>query len=354
MGTPRTDHETTRFASRKEAERGGAQRRCAVNQADRDRSRAHEALVRATGRGLRATVVGIVASTALAVVKIVSGLLGNSYALIADGIESMLDIMSSVVVWGSLKIAAQPANERHPYGYGKAEPLGALAVATALLGAAVGISIISIREIHTPHHAPEPFTLAVLVGVVVTKEIMFRILYRIGKSIGSRALQTDAWHHRSDSLTSIAAFIGISIALAAGKGWESADDWAALFAAGVIAFNGSRLFHSAWREILDVAPPEDTIERIRSIAADVHSVTGIDKCRVRRSGLSLFVDIHVEVDGQLPVRTGHDIAHEVKDALLSSDLGIIDAVVHIEPGTAEEIHVRNAPDQGPSSTISAA
>lgn len=292
---------------------------------------AHLALAKATGRGIRATRAGIVASAALAVVKILSGVLGNSYALIADGIESMLDIMSSMIVWGSLKIAAQPANERFPYGYGKAEPLGALAVATALLGAAVGITIQSAREIHTPHHAPEPFTLVVLVCVVVSKEIMFRVLYRIGQSIGSRALQTDAWHHRSDSLTSIAAFIGISIALLAGKGFESADDWAALFAAGVIAFNGSRLFRSAWREILDVSPPEETVERVREVAGKVESVAKIDKCKVRRSGLSLFVDIHVVVDGGLPVRTGHDIAHRVKDALMASGLGVLDAAVHIEP-----------------------
>lgn len=292
---------------------------------------AQEALAKATGRGIRATRAGIVASAALAVVKILSGVVGNSYALIADGIESMIDIMSSLIVWGSMKIAAQPANERFPYGYGKAEPLGALAVATALLGAAVGITIQSIREIHTPHHAPEPFTLVVLVCVVLSKEVMFRVLYRIGESIGSRALQTDAWHHRSDSLTSIAAFIGIAIALLAGKGFESADDWAALFAAGVIAFNGSRLFRSAWREILDVSPPEATVERVRTIAGAVESVAKIDKCKVRRSGLSLFVDIHVVVDGELPVRTGHDIAHRVKDALLSSGLGILDAAVHIEP-----------------------
>jgi len=267
----------------------------------------------------------------LAVVKVVSGVLGNSYALIADGIESMVDVMSSIAVWGGLKIAAQPANERHPYGYGKAESLAALAVAVALLGAAVGIAIQSIREIMTPHHVPEPFTLAVLIGVVVTKEWMFRALSRTGKSIGSQAMQTDAWHHRSDSLTSMAAFLGISIALLAGEGYESADDWAALFAAGVIAVNGTRLFRSALNEVLDVAPPAEIVHRVRAIAAAVPGVAEIDKCRVRKSGLALFVDIHVVVDGSLPVREGHAIAHRVKSALLASDLGILDAALHIEP-----------------------
>ena len=290
------------------------------------------ALAEAASRGIHATVWGIVASTMLAAVKVIAGILGNSYALIADGIESVLDIMSSMVVWGSLRIAAQPANERYPYGYGKAEPLAALAVATALLGAAAGIAIQSIREIRTPHHIPAPWTLAVLIGVVVTKEVMFRILVRVGASIGSKAMQTDAWHHRSDSLTSIAAFIGISIALYAGKGYESADDWAALFASGVIAFNGVRLFRSALTEILDVSPPPELIAEVRQIAGAIPGVIGLDKCRVRSSGLILFIDLHVVVDRNLTVARGHEISHQVKDALLASKLGIRDVTIHIEPG----------------------
>jgi cation diffusion facilitator family transporter len=282
-------------------------------------------------RGVRATVRGILASSVLGVVKIVAGILGNSYALIADGVESMLDIISSIVVWGGLEIAVQPPNERHPYGYGKAEPLAALVVAAALLTAAVGIAIQSIREIRTPHHMPEPFTLVVLVAVVVTKEMMFRFLRRTGESIGSRALETDAWHHRSDSLTSIAAFLGISVALTFGEGYESADDWAALFASAVILYSGVRFFRSAWREVLDVAPPTERLERIRELAMEVDDVLGVDKCRARRSGLGLFVEIHVIVHADLSVRVGHEIGHRVKDRLIESDLGILDVSVHIEP-----------------------
>lgn len=285
----------------------------------------------ATAKGIRATLWGIVASTVLAIVKVVSGFLGNSYALIADGIESMLDIISSVVVLGSLQVAAQPADERHPYGYGKAEPLAALAVATALLGAAVAITVQSIREILMPHYLPKPFTLVVLVVVVASKELLFRKLIDTGEEIGSSAMKTDAWHHRSDALTSIAAFLGIGVALVGGPGYEAADDWAALFAAGVIAFNGTRLFRGAWREILDAAPPRETVNRVRAIAGGLDQVKAIDKCLVRRSGLMLFVDIHVVVDGDLSVREGHDIAHRVKDALLEADLGVLDVQVHIEP-----------------------
>ena len=289
------------------------------------------ALTAAAAKGVKATVWGIVASAFLAVVKILSGIIGNSYALIADGIESVLDIMSSMVVWGSLRIASQPTTERYPFGYGKAEPLAAMVVATVLLGGGAGIVIQSVSEIRTPHHMPEPFTLAVLIGVIVSKEIMFRVLHNTGESIGSKAMQTDAWHHRSDSLTSLAALIGISIALYMGEGYESADDWAALFAAGVIGFNGIKLFRSGWREVLDVAEPPELIARIREVASGVPRVCGIEKCRVRRSGLALYIDLHVLVDGDISVREGHDIAHFVKDALLESSLGVQDVTVHIEP-----------------------
>jgi cation diffusion facilitator family transporter len=295
-----------------------------------------ETLVDAAGRGSRATAWGIIASIVLAAVKIVGGILGNSYALIADGVESMLDIMSSLVVLGSLRISTQPPNEQFPYGFGKAEPLSALLVATALLAAAIGIAVQSIREILTPHHAPAAFTLVILVGVVITKEVMYRLLFRTGEAIGSKAMQTDAWHHRSDSLTSIAAFVGISIALFAGEGYESADDWAALVAAAVIAFNGSRLFKSAWREVLDAAPPLEVTDNVRTVAEGVEGVIEIEKCRVRKSGLGMFVDIHVVVDGAMSVRRGHDLSHHVKDRLIQDVAGIQDVLVHIEPSDEGE------------------
>lgn len=288
-------------------------------------------LADAADRGKRATVWGILASTVLAAIKVVSGVLGNSYALIADGVESVLDIISSLVVWGSLKISTQPPNEQFPYGYGKVEPLSALVVSVVLMAAAIGISVQSIREILTPHHAPAPFTLIVLILVVITKEIMFRTLHKTGQEIGSGAMQTDAWHHRSDSLTSAAAFIGISIALYAGKGYEAADDWAALLAAGVIAFNGVRLFRSAWTEVLDSAPPKEIVDQVRMEASTVNGVVKIEKCRIRKSGLGMFIEIHVEVDGAISVYEGHLLSHRVKDRLIQRFQSVQDVVVHVEP-----------------------
>jgi cation diffusion facilitator family transporter len=276
-------------------------------------------------------VAAICTSAVLGAVKVTAGVVGHSYALIADGVESLIDIASGLAVWGGLRVSATDPNHRFPYGYGKAEALAGLMIAFVLVVTAAGLAVQSVREIITPHHSPEPWTLAVLVVVVAVKELLYRRLSKTAGEIGSRAIESDAWHHRSDAITSLAAFVGIAIALWGGAGYESADDWAALVACALIAFNGWRLLRGSLAEVLDAAPTDDTLERVRTAAGAVQGVTGIDDCRARRSGLGWLVDIHVEVDGALPVREGHRIAHDVKDALLAADLGVLDALVHIEP-----------------------
>jgi cation diffusion facilitator family transporter len=283
-------------------------------------------------RGRRAALVATASGTLLAAVKIGAGLAGNSYALIADGVESFLDIFSSLVVWGGLRIAARPPDDNHPYGHGKAEALAGLAVALTLLLVAVALAVQSVREILTPHHAPAPFTLAVLAGVVLVKETLFAWVSRIARELRSTALEADAWHHRSDSLTSAAAFLGISLALAGGKGWESLDDWAALFACAVIGFNGVRLARLAVADVMDTAAPAEVESGIRETARRVPGVLDVDKCFARKSGPGWLVDLHVVVDGKLPVTEGHRIGHAVQRALRESNLGILDVLVHVEPG----------------------
>jgi cation diffusion facilitator family transporter len=278
-------------------------------------------------------VFGLVVSAVLAVIKVVTGLAGGSYALVADGIESALDIFSALLVWSGLRVSGSAPTERFPYGQGKAEHLAALAAATMLLAAAVGIAWGALREVFVVHQAPAFFTLPVLAGVIVGKEMTYRILRSKGRELGSQALSTDAWHHRSDALTSLAALVGISIALIGGDDFASADDWAALAACGVIAWNAVRLLRSAVQDVLDVAAPEEVHERIRQLARAVPGVGGVDVLRVRRSGLVFLVDIHVEVDGDLPVREGHAIAHRVKNRVLQSELPVLDVLVHIEPKT---------------------
>ena len=268
---------------------------------------------------------------ALAITKISAGVFGNAYALIADGIESLLDIGGSLVIWGGLKFAARPPDETHPYGHGKAEPVAAAVVAAGVIAAAVGLAIASVREIRVPHHAPAAFTLAVLVVVIGAKEILFRTVNRLGRKVESTAVQTDAWHHRADALTSIAAFIGISIALIGGRGWESADDYAALFACAVIATNGMILLWPALNEILDTAPRGNLCAPIREAAARVPGVVGVEKCLVRKMGLQFYVDLHLRVDGEITVRDGHDIAHDVKETIRATNPRIVDVLVHVEP-----------------------
>jgi cation diffusion facilitator family transporter len=281
--------------------------------------------------GARVALAGMIVNVLLAAAKITAGLLGDSYVLIADGIESALDIGGSAVIWGGLKFASRPPDATHPYGHGKAEPLAAGIVAVGVIIAAIGLAIQSVREIFMPHHAPAPFTLIVLIVVIVVKEFLYRSVIRLGKNVESTAVQTDAWHHRADAMTSIAAFVGISISLIGGERWHSADAWAALFACAVIAANGYRLLFPALHEMLDTAPRGEIVATIKKAAASVPGVLEVEKCLVRKMGLSFYVDLHVRVDGGISVRDGHHIAHRVKDAIKLTDSRIADVLVHVEP-----------------------
>lgn len=275
---------------------------------------------------------GIALNAVLAAVKFAGGVFGNTYALIADAAESLLDILTSALVWAGFRVAARPPDENHPYGHGKAEALAALLVALFVFFMAGWVAWHAVSEIRTPHHAPEWWTLLVLAGVVLVKLWFSRRMEAAGETVGSTALGAEAMHHWSDAMTSAAAFAGIAVALWGGPGWETADDWAALFACVVIAFNGFRMLAKAQRDIMDEAVSRDFDREVRAIALRVPGVQALDKCRVRKSGLSHIVDIQVRVDGTLTVREGHDIAHAVKDALIASvSHAITDVSVHIEP-----------------------
>ena len=282
----------------------------------------------------RLVLRGIGLNVGLAIVKITGGVLGNTYALIADGAESTLDVLSSSFVWAGIRVAGRPPDADHPYGHGKAEPLAALFVAAIVFSMAGWVAAGSIREIITPHEAPRWWTLLVLAGVVVTKFWMSKRLNAAGKAQDSTALDVEASHHWSDAVTSCAAFIGISIALLAGKGWEDADDWAALAACLVIGFNGFRMLMKALRDVMDTAVPATFEDELRAIALEVDGVQSLHKVRVRKSGLSYLVDLQIRVDGGMTVRKGHEIAHAVKDALIASvQHRISDVIVHVEPAS---------------------
>ena len=282
-------------------------------------------------RSLRATFLGLAANVALTVVKFLAGVFGHSQALIADAVESLADIFSSIIVWRGLVVAETPPDDDHPYGHGKAEPLAAAIVSAMLLLAAGLIAFHSLAGILEPRVAPSPWTLIILVVVIAVKESLFRFVLRESETVSSSAVETDAWHHRSDAITSAAAFVGISISLIGGKGYEQADNWAALAASCVIAFNGWRLLRPAFNELMDRAPDRELIEQIRAIAKSIPGVDDIDKCHVRKMGYQFFVDIHVVVDPQMTVERSHGIGHGVKDKLRAEIPSVRDVLVHIEP-----------------------
>jgi cation diffusion facilitator family transporter len=280
---------------------------------------------------LTAAVVGLGVNILLVAAKLAAGILGNSYALIADAVESSTDVFASVVVWAGLRISQRPASEDYPYGYGKAEPLTVAIVALLLLGAAFGIATAAVREIVTPHHSPAPWTLAVLLGVVVIKESLFRTVLKVSAETDSSLLAADAWHHRSDALTSAAAFIGISVALWGGPGWESADDWAALLAAGIIGANGVRFLRLATQALMDRQPEPEVLVAILQAAQAVPGVKALEKLRVRRAAERLYVDLHVQADPGLSLYEAHALGGRVKAEIRARVSRVCDVLIHMEP-----------------------
>ena len=280
---------------------------------------------------VKATYFSIVGNTSLAIIKGLAGYFGNSYALIADAIESTADIFASFLVLFGLKYANRPADENHPYGHGRAEPLITFLVVGFLITSATIIAYESILHISTPHSLPNPFVLLVLLPIIIWKEISFRIVIKKSKETNSSSLKADAWHHRSDAITSIAALIGISIALLGGKGYESADDWAALFASGFILYNSYLIFRPALGEIMDEHKYDDQVELIRKVSLNVPGIIDTEKCFIRKAGMKYHVELHTRVDASITVKDGHDLAHILKDKLRSEIPELGHVLIHIEP-----------------------
>jgi cation diffusion facilitator family transporter len=276
----------------------------------------------------------------LGAAKFAAGIFGHSHALIADATESFADVFNSLVVWRGLVVAATPPDEEHPYGHSKAEPLAAAFGAVTLLAAAIWIAGKGTWDIYESlhprifHYHHEPlrwFTLLILVVVIVVKEGLFRFVIGEGEATDNSAVKTDAWHHRSDAITSAGAFIGIGIALIGGENFSWADDAAAIFCAVIIGINGWLLLRPALSELMDKAADREIIEKIRQIATDTTGVERVEKCFARKAGHLYFVEMHLEVDPQMTVLRSHEIAHAVKDKIRETMPEVSDVLVHIEP-----------------------
>jgi len=280
---------------------------------------------------IKATYFSIISNTLLAGIKLTSGILGNSYALIADGIESTTDIFSSFFVLIGFKYAQRPPDENHPYGHSRIEPLITFLVVAFLVTSATVIAYESIVNIQVPHKVPEPWTLIVLGIIIIWKELSYRYVLKKNKKINSSSLKADAWHHRSDAITSVTAFIGISIALFFGQGYETADDWAALFASTFILYNAYLIFRPALGEIMDEHRYDDVVEQIRTLSLSVQGIKGTEKCFVRKAGMKYLVELHVIVDGKITVAQGHLLAHNLQDKIQQEFPEISHITTHVEP-----------------------
>jgi cation diffusion facilitator family transporter len=286
---------------------------------------------------IKATYFSIVGNICLAIIKGLAGFFGNSYALIADAIESTTDIFSSLLVLFGIKYSNRPADENHPYGHGRAEPLVTFLVVGFLITSATIIAYESISNIGTPHELPKSWTLFILGAIIIWKEYSFRLVIKRSKETNSSSLRADAWHHRSDAITSVAAFIGISIALILGKGYESADDWAALFASGFILYNSYLIFRPALGEIMDEHLNHDLVDMIRNVSHQVEGIVDTEKCFIRKAGMQYHVDLHAIVDANITVKEGHELAHKLKDTLRQEIPELGHVLIHVEPNDELEI-----------------
>jgi cation diffusion facilitator family transporter len=280
---------------------------------------------------IRTVFFSIVSNTILAIIKYLSGTYGHSYALIADSMESLIDIVSSSLLLIAMRYASKKPNREYPYGYGKAESLMTIVSIFFIFMCGVTIFMQGLQNIFTHHQSPEPFTLYVLGIIIAWKEGCFQYVYYRANKIQSTALRAEAWHHRSDAFTSIAAFIGIAIAIWMGPGYEHADDWAALVAACAIFYNVYTLISPAFHEILDGNMYQDVIDNLCQIALSVEGVLKTEKCYIRKSGMTYHAELHIQVSPELTVFEGHNIAHAVKRKALEELPQLKTLVTHIEP-----------------------
>jgi cation diffusion facilitator family transporter len=284
-------------------------------------------------QGMRAARAGMIANAVLALLKGTAGVLGNSFALVADAVESLGDILGSLVVWSGLRVSAQDADSDHPYGHGKAEPIAAALVGLMLVLAGAGIVFRAIQWMFRPHAVPAAWTLVVLVLVIAIKEGFFRRVIRLAADLGSHVVAADAWHHRSDAISSAAAFVGVGIAVLGGATWYWADEAAAVVAGLLIAFNGGRILRPALHDLMDGAPDAELVHRVRTLAEAVEGVHSTEKLMARRVGTRIWIDLHVHADPEMSLHEAHELSGMVKSAIRRELPVVENVLVHMEPSS---------------------
>ncbi len=278
-----------------------------------------------------AVLFGLFSNLALIAIKAVAGILGNSFALLADAVESATDALSSLFLWLGLRYAQRPPDENHPYGHGRLEPLLTFLVVAFLLGSALSIGIQGYFNLKKPQTLPEPFTLLVLVGIIAWKEITFHYIRLKAKKHHSSVLQAEAWHHRSDALSSLFALVGIGLAWILGSDFAWLDEAAAMISALILVLNAYRIFRKAFSEIMDEDVYQPLANRILEIGQGLPFIMGIPTCRIRKLGTRYYVDLHIWVDPTMSVAQSHAHAHALKDCIMADQPHIQDVLIHVEP-----------------------
>lgn len=275
--------------------------------------------------------MGLSLNLGLGVVKLVGGIVGQSFALVADAINSLGDSLTSVAVLFALWYAQRPADAEHPYGHTRAESVAASNVALLIIVSALFIGWEAVRRFSVPHTLPPTWTLWIAGSNVLIKESLYRYKLKVGRRVGSTAIIANAWDHRSDALCSMAVLIGLGIVRYGGPNYIWADEVAALIVVAAILWSGTRLLLQSSSELMDVQADDEFVQQIRQAAESVEGVRVVEKLWVRKTGLEYLADLHVEVDKSLTVEQGHLIGHRVKDHLVASFAKLRDVLVHLEP-----------------------
>jgi cation diffusion facilitator family transporter len=281
----------------------------------------------------RTAAAGLAINLALGAVKLVGGIVGQSFALISDAVNSLGDSLGSVIVLFAMRVAQKPPDPDHPYGHTRAEAVAGLSVAWVIAFSAVAVGWEAVTHMFDRHSPPAAWTLWIAAVNVVIKEVLYRVNKSIGERIGSQSLVANAWDHRSDALCSLAVVIGIAAVRWGGERFIWADEVAALVVVAAILWSASRLLRTSAAELMDQQADDEMVDAIRQAALRVPGVRAVEKLRVRRSGMENFADIHLEVDPQTTVEHGHRIGHDVKSRLVKEFAALRDVLVHLEPET---------------------
>jgi len=287
-----------------------------------------------TAKGV--TWAGLICNIALAGGKITAGLIFASQAILADGLHGASDMATDLAVLAGLNVSGRAADGCHPYGHRRVGTLVAMGVGAALLGAALIIvlgAIGSLREPSRPVVSIVPFCLAVI--TIPVKEILFRVTRRVARRDDNIALQANAWHHRSDAVTSVAAAVGLAGVAVGGDRWAFLDPLTGIVLSAFLVVVAVRIMHRSACELVDRAPDQATLDGIRAVLRETDGVRDFHAMRARQIGGKLAMDVHILVDPALTVAEGHEIATTLKHRVMAHDERVIEVVVHVEPARSK-------------------